>query len=399
MTPSSNTPLSASQVPALSKQLAESLQHKIDRKTKPPGSLGRLEDLAIQLGQIQDSLTPEIRSPAMLVFAGDHGATAAGISPYPKEVTAQMVHNFLNGGAAINVFARQNRLKLVVVDAGVDADFADAIITKIEDAHRVDDSANPNRVIDAKIRRGTRNFVDEDALSPEDLTLCFEHGARIVQTLADAGTNAVGFGEMGIGNTSAASLLQAVLTQRDLAACVGRGTGHTDEGLRHKLDVLTRALERFSNDLKNNPTVDLSPAMQRAAINTNTDAAGKLAFRALQAFGGLEIAMMTGAMIEAAANRMLLVVDGYITTAAVMAAIAIEPAVRDYCVFSHVSGEQGHRAMLDSLAARPLLDLDMRLGEGTGAALAFSVVQGAANFLNEMASFEDAGVSDREDET
>lgn len=372
--------------------IAAALQHKIDRKTKPPGSLGRLEELALQLGRIQGDLAPEIRSPVMLVFAGDHGATDAGISPYPKEVTAQMVHNFLNGGAAINVFARQNGLPLLVVDAGVDAEFPEALRIALDDAGSIlaspgESSAtqSPHRVFDAKVRRGTRNFVDEDALTADELSLCFDRGARLVQSLAREGVNALGFGEMGIGNTSAASLLQSVLTGRPLADCVGRGTGHTDEGLRHKGQVLARALERFERS-------------GGEGGNRNETAAGDMARAALQAFGGLEIAMMTGAMLEATQRGMLLVVDGYITTAATLAAVAIQPRVREHCVFSHVSGEQGHRAMLDALDARPLLDLSLRLGEGTGAALAFPILTAAANFLSEMASFEDAGVSDRPDD-
>ncbi|MCR9145021.1 MAG: nicotinate-nucleotide--dimethylbenzimidazole phosphoribosyltransferase [bacterium] len=390
----------ASRVPELSPGRTDAIQHKIDRKTKPPGSLGRLEELAVQLGRIQDSLTPEVRSPAMLVFAGDHGATEAGISPYPKEVTAQMVHNFLNGGAAINVFARQNDLLLHVVDAGVDADFPEALLAPIQDAGdsaRADAAQSPAKIINAKVRRGTRNFVHEDALNDLELQLCFERGARIAQALAGAGTNAVGFGEMGIGNTSAASLLQTVLTGRALADCVGRGTGHDDAGLQRKREILAQALERFRAD---HPDSAQLPASGRPEENdeSQAQALALLARSALRSFGGLEIAMMSGAMIEAAAQGMLIVVDGYITTAAALAAIAIEPGLRDYCVFAHVSGEQGHRAMLDWLDARPLLDLEMRLGEGTGAALAFSVVAGAANFLNEMASFEDAGVSDRADD-
>ncbi|MEQ9363452.1 MAG: nicotinate-nucleotide--dimethylbenzimidazole phosphoribosyltransferase [Leptospirales bacterium] len=389
----------AARVPPLSTRVTESLQHKIDRKTKPPGSLGRLEELALQLGRIQDSLTPEIRSPAMLIFAGDHGATEAGISPYPKEVTAQMVRNFLHGGAAINVFARQNGLRLFVIDAGVDADFPDALLLPVSEAERLFDR-NPEEsslmILDAKVRRGTRNFVKEDALTPQELAQCFEHGAGIARGLVARGATAVGFGEMGIGNTSAASLLQAVLTGRPLKDCVGRGTGHNDEGLKRKGEILARALRRFES------AQGFGAPLAREANHDfrapSGDESAKLARSALLAFGGLEMAMMAGAMIEAAANRMLVMVDGYITTAAALAAVAIEPALREYCVFSHVSGEQGHRAMLAWLDARPLLDLDMRLGEGTGAALAFSVVTGAANFLNEMASFEDAGVSDRADE-
>ncbi|MCM8611576.1 nicotinate-nucleotide--dimethylbenzimidazole phosphoribosyltransferase [Accumulibacter sp.] len=330
------------------------LQARIDSKTKPPGSLGELERLALQIGMIQRSLTPSLGQPHLLVFAGDHGAAPAGISAYPQEVTWQMVENFLAGGAAISVFARHNGLRLQVVDAGVAHDFGPR-----------------SGLIDAKIASGTRNYLEQAAMSPEQRDQALAHGAAIVDGLAGEGCRVLGFGEMGIGNTASASLLTHQLTGTPLTDCVGRGTGLDDAGLARK-----RAL--------------LAQAAKRANLPPDADALDVLA-----EFGGFEIAMMTGAMLAAAAQRMLLLIDGFIVTAALLVAARHAPAVRDYCVFCHRSAEAGHQAQLRSLAAEPLLDLGLRLGEGTGAALAWPLVRAAAAFVNEMASFASAGVSEQ----
>ena len=350
--------------PVASTQLV-AITEKIDRKTKPPGSLGVLEDLALQIGSIQGTVSPRIEKPSVLIFAGDHGVTAEGVSPYPREVTGQMVLNFLGGGAAISVFARQNELDLVVVDAGVDADLSGPAA---DFAARTDAGA---RFVDAKVGRGTRNFVEEDALTEEELDLCFQRAEAIVEELHRGGCNLIGFGEMGIGNTSAAAMLQTMLTNVPVRRCTGRGTGLDDQGLSHKIEVLEKARRRFKGPI----TPD----------------------RVLRAFGGFEIAMLTGAMLAAAERGMVIVVDGYITTAALLAAFFIATDVLDYCIFSHESDERGHRALLEFLQASPLLRLKLRLGEGTGGALAFPLIRSSVTFMNEMSSFEDAGVSDRED--
>ncbi|HMV04385.1 MAG TPA: nicotinate-nucleotide--dimethylbenzimidazole phosphoribosyltransferase [Accumulibacter sp.] len=331
------------------------LQAKIDGKTKPLGALGELERLARQIGQVQQTLQPQLGRPCVLVFAGDHGAARAGVSAYPQEVTWQMVENFLAGGAAINVFARHNDLQLQVVDAGVAHDFG----------------VRPD-LLDAKIAFGTRNYLEEAAMSVDQRDAALARGAAIVRSLAEAGCRVVAFGEMGIGNTASAALLTHLLTGSPLADCVGRGTGLDDAGLARKRDLLAHAL-------------------RRAGLSSSADPATVLA-----EFGGLEIAMLTGAMLAAAEQRMLLLIDGYIVTAALLVAARIAPAIVDYCVFCHRSAEPGHLAQLRALRAEPLLDLGLRLGEGTGAALAWPLVRAAAAFLNEMASFAAAGVSERQ---
>ena len=328
------------------------LQARIDGKTKPPGSLGQLERLALQIGSLQQSLSPCVDRPHLLVFAGDHGAARAGVSAYPQEVTWQMVDNFLAGGAAINVFARHNGLALQIIDAGVAHDFGARA-----------------GLIDAKIGFGTRNYLEQAAMNAAETTAALERGEAIVRDLADQGCRVVAFGEMGIGNTAAASLLTHVLTGTSLAACVGRGAGLDDAGLARKQALLAQAV-------------------RRAGLTRDVDA-----LTALAEFGGFEIAMMSGAMLAAAERRLLLLIDGFIVTAALLVASRVAPAIGDYCVFCHRSAEPGHRAQLRALNAEPLLDLGLRLGEGTGAALAWPLVRAAAAFLNEMASFASAGVS------
>ncbi|MDX2227352.1 MAG: nicotinate-nucleotide--dimethylbenzimidazole phosphoribosyltransferase, partial [Verrucomicrobiae bacterium] len=324
--------------------LPSEISRLLDGKTKPPGSLGLLESLAAQLARIQNAPNPKIIRPTILVFAADHGITAEGVSPYPSEVTAQMVHNFLGGGAAINVFCRQNGLALKIIDAGVRADFPD----------------HP-ALVPAKIARGTANCVHAPAMSQAQLSEALDRGGQIAEEISREGCNAVGFGEMGIGNTSSAALLMHRFCHLPLTDCVGRGTGLDDAGVERKLRVLEKA----------------------AALHQKAQSPHEI----LAALGGFEIAMMCGAMLRAEERGLLLVMDGFVSTAALLAAHAVRPAILDSCVFAHVSDERGHRKMLGFLEATPLLQLGMRLGEGTGAALAFPLIQAAANFLNEMASF------------
>jgi len=340
-------------IPPLSTSLKSALQAKIDTKTKPLGALGRLERLALQIGLIQNTQTPALRQPTMLVFAGDHGAALAGVSPFPQEVTRQMVLNFLAGGAAINVFARQNDMAVRVIDAGVNFDFGGIA-----------------GLVDAKIGMGTCNFLQEPAMTAQQCEAAIAKGAELARQEIAAGSNVLGFGEMGIGNTSSAAILTSKLCQLPLAQCVGRGTGLDDVGLQRKRDLLAEAVRR--HDVGDDP-----PAV-------------------LATFGGFEIAMMAGAMLGAAEQGALLLVDGFITTSALLVAARLQPAVLDYCVFAHESGEPGHAMQLANLGVEPLLSLEMRLGEGTGAALCYPLVQAAVNFLNEMASFESAGVSGRD---
>ncbi len=345
------------QITPVERSLTAALQHKVDRKTKPVGALGQLEALAIQLGLIQQRLDPQISQPQMLVFAGDHGAAKAGVSAYPQDVTWQMVENFLAGGAAINVFSRLNGLGLAVVDAGVAHDFGARA-----------------GLIDAKVAHGTANYLVEPAMSAEQCADAMTRAAAIIRDLAAQGCNVVGFGEMGIGNTAAASLITHCLTGASLADCIGRGTGLDDAGLARKQGLLAQALQRC-------------PAASVAADP----------LRVLAEFGGFEIAGMVGAMLAAAEARMAVLVDGFIVSAAALIACRLHPAMRDYCIFCHRSAEPGAQAQLQAMQATPLIDLGLRLGEGTGAALAFPLLKAALAFLNEMASFESAGVSDKAD--
>lgn len=333
--------------------ITDQLQHKIDNKTKPLGSLGKLEDIALQVGQIQKTTSPELKNPTIIVFAADHGLADAGVSPFPKEVTHQMVLNFLSGGAAINILSKQNGINLKVVDAGVDADFEN----------------NPN-LIHAKIAKGTNNILETPAMTIEDCKKAIKKGKTIVQEQFNDNCNVIGFGEMGIGNTSSASLLMSKITAIPIEDCVGKGTGHNDEGLKRKKEILKQAFEKYQ--------LDSDP------------------IEILATFGGFEIAMMTGAYLKAAELNMTILVDGFIVTSALLVAYKINPLVLENCIFTHTSNEQGHLYMLEYLNAKPILNLEMRLGEGTGAAVAYPIIKSAVNILNQMASFEDAGVSNKE---
>ena len=333
--------------------LTQRLKHKIDHKTKPLGSLGRLEELALQIGLILESDTPELVRPQLVVFAGDHGLAQHGVSAYPSEVTGQMVENFLAGGAAVSVLARQHGLALTVVDCGVRREFVPQAGLVIR-----------------KIAPGTADSRVGAAMSADQCAQAIANGRDIVEDLPG---NVLLLGEMGIGNTSAASLLLARLTDHDLGECVGAGTGLDETGIERKRKVLQDVLAFHANAV--------------APLD------------ALAAFGGFEIATMAGAVLQAAAQRRVVVVDGFISTAAVLVAQRLAPNVVQRCVFSHRSGECGHALMLRHLGpspkepARALLDLGLRLGEGSGAALAWPLLVSACALLREMASFESAGVS------
>ena len=333
-------------------ELYQQLQQIVDQKTKPLGALGRLETLAVQLGLIQGTTTPHIEQPQIRVFAADHGLTKHGTSAYPSAVTAQMVYNFLQGGAAINVLARQHDIELKVVDAGVDADFANSPFK---------DHA---QLLDYKVRHGSRDALSEPAMTAEECLAALENGMDVVKNMAG---NLLIVGEMGIGNTSAASLLLARLGDIPLDECIGRGTGLDDAGLKHKASILTQVLARHSE--------------------------AQTPFDILAALGGLEIAMMAGALMQAASERRILLIDGFIASSALLAAERLAPGVAQYAVFAHHSVEPGHTHLLKLLNAEPLLNMGMRLGEGSGAALAYPLLQSACAIINEMASFNDAGIS------
>ncbi|WP_299260659.1 nicotinate-nucleotide--dimethylbenzimidazole phosphoribosyltransferase [uncultured Aquimarina sp.] len=337
----------------LDKSLENKIQHKINLKTKPLGSLGTLEKIALQIGLIQNTIHPKLQKPTILVFAGDHGIAQKGeVNPYPQIVTQQMVYNFLKGGAAINSLCIQNNINLKIVDAGVNHDFN-----------------NITGLIDAKVAYGTKNYQTEPAMSIDQCNTAIEKGATVVSETFQNGCNVIGFGEMGIGNSSAAALLMAHFTKIPITECVGAGTGAQGEAIKIKRTILETVFKKHS---PNTP------------------------IEALASFSGFEIAMITGAILKAAALKMTIIIDGFIVTAALLSACAINENVLNYCIFAHTSEEQGHQKMLDFLEKKPLLSLGMRLGEGTGAAVAYPILESAVAFLNNMASFEEAEVTTNE---
>ena len=300
---------------------------------------------------MQNTLSPKIEKPAHLVFAADHGLADEGISPYPKDVTWQMVMNFCGGGAAINVFCNQNDISLKVYDVGVDYDFpAELPIEK------------------AKVAYGSRNMRIEPAMTPEECSAAMKVGADAVRKEAENGSNTIACGEMGIGNTSASSLLMHRFIGGTIEECTGPGAGLNNSQVEHKINVLKEVAGKYN------------PQTPEEILAT---------------FGGIEIAAMVGAYLEAKKQNMLILIDGFISTAAVITAIQMDASVKINCIFCHSSDEKGHKIMLEYLGVKPLLHLGMRLGEGTGAAVAMPLVKSAVNFLNQMSSFEDAGVSNK----
>lgn len=336
----------------LSDALLPEATTKIDNKTKPPGSLGRLESLAIQLCQIQDSLNPKITRKSLFVFAGDHGVTEEGVSAFPSEVTPQMVENFLNGGAAINVLCRHHNIDMNVVDMGVNYDFA---------SHK--------NLIHKKVAYGTKNFALEPAMSGAQMIQALENGmATFLDAYEKDPIDIVGLGEMGIGNTTSAAAIICAITGLTPSLAAGRGTGVDDKGLEHKINVLERVLALHQPDPANG-------------------------FDILQTIGGYEIAGITGAVLAAASKKCAVVLDGVISTAAGLIAYVMEPDIRGYLISGHKSVEPSQKAALSFMKLNPIIDLDMRLGEGTGAALAMDIADAACKIMCEMASFDDAKVA------
>ena len=338
------------QIKKVPTEISGEIQHKIDFKTKPTGALGMLEKLALQIALIQQNLSPTLLNPHLVIFAADHGLAREGISKYPPEVTYQMVLNFVAGGAAINVFSKQHGFNLQVVDAGVMGDFPPIL-----------------PIIHHKVGHGTKSSLHESAMSLLEVEKCIELGAKVVQDIFEKNCNVIGFGEMGIGNTSSASLLMSKICNIPLLDCVGRGTGVDDKGLKHKISILANVLNKYQEE--------------ESTLQT------------LANLGGFEIAQMVGAMLQAAQNQMIILIDGFIATSAFLVAHVLEPNVLDYAIFCHQSDESGHKQMLKYLNVEAILKLNLRLGEGTGCALAYPIIQAAVNFLNKMASFESAGVS------
>ena len=336
------------------------IDHKLDQKTMPRGAMGIVGELAKQIAVIQKTLTPQLDRSAIVVFAADHGVSEEGVSAYPREVTWQMVENFRGGGAAINVLSRSEGIELFVVDAGVDHDF---VLNFAGEA-----SAEESRFFSRKVGRGTANFAKGLAMTQAQAEACLAHGRAIAREVIKlTQCQAMGFGEMGIANTTSAAALSCKLLGLSVMDMVGRGTGIDDTALSKKQAVVNQAL-----------------ALHAQADN---------GLEVLSALGGFEIGQMAGAMLEAAQLGQVLVIDGFISTSALLVARAMEPQVMGACVFAHQSEEKGHRLVLEALGVKPLLSLGLRLGEGSGAALAMPLLKGAANLLSEMASFESAGVA------
>jgi nicotinate-nucleotide--dimethylbenzimidazole phosphoribosyltransferase len=321
--------------------------------TKPPGSLGRLEEIANRLASIQRTTTPNVNHKRIYVVAADHGITAEGVSAYPREVTAQMVDNFLAGGAAINVLGRHGDIEVRIIDAGVDA----ALETR-------------GGLINLKRLRGTANFAHGPAMSRDEAERLLIAGIDLARAAKADGVQLLGIGEMGIGNTTAASAITAALTRSDPASLTDRGTGVDDERLAHKVEIIRRAIKANQPDATN--PIDV-----------------------LAKVGGAEIALMAGVAIGAALNRLAVIADGFISTAAAALAVRLCPNARHYLFLAHRSVERGHAALIDLIGLEPLLDLRMRLGEGTGAALAMHLVDASCRLLSEMTTFSEANVSDK----
>ena len=336
-----------------SNSIIDEAQAHLDDLTKPQGSLGRLEEIALKYVLATGSLTPVLLKKKICCFAADHGVAAEGVSAFPAEVTPQMVYNMLSGGAAINVLTRHAGVSLDVVDMGVNHDFSDTA-----------------GLIKRKVRPGSANMAIGPAMSEEDTLQALLCGAELAAEAHEAGYHLLGTGEMGIANTTPATALYAVLLDVPVESITGRGTGIDDVRLQHKIAVIKRAVEVN-------------------ALSCTTP------FGALTALGGYEIAAIAGYILGAAAARVPVVVDGFISSAGAVAALKLCPAVDDYLFFSHLSNEQGHRAVMEKLGARPILDLDLRLGEGTGAAIAMQLIEGAVKIYNEMATFSAARVSEK----
>ncbi len=337
-------------ISAPDEQIRPLLVSKINNLTKPKGSLGRLEELALQIGLIQQTLSPTLRHPQNIIFAADHGIVAEGVSVSPKEITWQQIYNFLQGGAGVNFLCRQHGFKLKIVDAGVDYDLP-----------------YERGIINRKVRRGTANFLHEAAMTEEEMERCLEYGAEVVKQCQEEGSNVLSFGEMGIGNTSASSMWMHCLTDIPLAECVGAGAGLDREGVNHKLHVLRQALDHYHSD-----------GSPRDIIRY---------------FGGLEMVMAVGAMLQAASLGMIILVDGFIMTNCMLAASKLCPEVLHYAIFCHCGDEAGHRLVLNALGAKPILHLSLRLGEGTGAICAYPIIDSAVRMINEMDSFANASIT------
>lgn len=338
---------------ALDKSMSSAIINKIDNLTKPKGSLGFLEELALQISLIQHTDSPKLSKPHNILFGGDHGIVEEGVTLSPREVTKQQMVHFAIGTSGINFLCNQHGFKLILVDAGVDYDFPAEL-----------------GIIDKKIAKGTRNYLYHDAMSIDEMNLAIDRGAEIVRQVHSNGCNVVSFGEMGSGNTSSSSLWMSIFGNLPLCQCVGAGAGLSKEGVDHKLSVLQTSLNRHNiEDLRKHPE------------------------KALAAYGGYEMVMAVGGMLQAAELKMTIILDGFIMSACLLAASQLYPNVKDYVVYGHVGDENGHRKLLEILGGRPILNLSMRLGEGTGAVCSYAILDSAVRMINEMDNFSEGKVT------
>lgn len=338
----------------------EEIQDKIDNLNKPKGSLGRLETLALQICMVQQTLTPRLAHPCHVLFGGDHGIEREGVSFSPREVTWQQMINYTRGGGGVNIFSRQHGFKLVLVDVGVDYNFPEALLATCC-------TDTDNKIVNRKIGYGTKNFLYEPAMTQDEWNRALNIGAKQVNAWYKEDSNIVSFGEMGIANTSPSSIIMHLLLNIPLEQCVGAGSGLDTDGIRHKYEVLKKAVENY-NSLAEKPYVG-------------------------QYFCGFEMAAAVGAMLKAAENNMLILVDGFIMTACMLIARDINPDVMKCSIFAHCGDEGGHKRMLDAMGAEPILNLGLRLGEGTGALIAYPIVQSAVNMMNQMDNFQHAKIT------
>ena len=349
-------------IQSVDKSLQASIQEKIDNLNKPKGSLGRLEELAIQICLIQHTLEPSLAHPCHLLLGGDHGIEREGVSVSPREVTWQQMINFTLGGGGVNMFCRQHGFKLRIVDVGVDYDL----------------SAVPG-IIDRKIARGTKNFLYEPAMTEEEFDRAIMVGVELVDDCIQEGCRVLCIGEMGIANTSPSSIWMHFFGNIPLAECIGAGAGLDTPGIRHKYEVLSKAVDNFKNSHLSTLNSQLS------TLNSQLSP--------LRYFGGFEMVAAIGAMLRAAEQHLIILVDGFIMTACAVAAIKLYPAAQDYMIFTHCGDESGHKKMLDIVGAKPLLQLGLRLGEGTGALCAFPIIDSAVRMMNEMNNFQNAKIT------
>ena len=349
----------------IDKALQTAIQTKIDNLNKPKGSLGRLEELAMQVCLIQHTLEPSLAHPCHLLLGGDHGIEREGVSVSPREVTWQQMINFTHGGGGVNMFCRQHGFKLRIVDVGVDYD-----LSKVDG------------IIDRKIAYGTKNFLYEPAMSEAEFDQAIQIGSDLVDDCISDGCKVLCIGEMGIANTSPSSIWMHLFTNIPLEKCIGAGAGLDAPGIRHKYEILSQAISRHQSYLS--PlTIPEQSSPTRSLSHLSP----------LRIFGGFEMIAAIGAMLRAAEQHLMILIDGFIMTACALAAIQLYPAAQDYMIFTHCGDESGHKAMLDSINAKPLLHLGLRLGEGTGALCAFPIIDSAVRMMNEMNNFDNAQIT------